>query len=352
MKMITFMKHNIRRVIAVLTIAVLTIIMLAVNTYASSYDLDKWSELSEVFGAVIEAGGTEEEAFAAMDKLYREQNGLPPVDYNTGNTNPDSGMETVPHKPPTETEKHEHNYVPTVSKEATCSEKGVMTYSCTCGKSYTEAIKKTEHKYMPGAVEMGTCVKKRTENFTCSICGDSYKVEGEYGDHLYFPDAEASRDATCNDFGKKVKVCNECGDVVEEVLPMTDHGDTVEVVITEATCTENGKKHLVCSVCGKVMKVEVIPFTGHIKTETSEVVTEPTFTSKGLEHYKCINCGMVMEEKEIPSECFVFLSSTTGKVTTIAGIGVVAVIIILIICLPARNRKRRKEKDNEETTHH
>ena len=345
------MKHNIRRIFSVIAI-ILTVILLCLcaKNYASADDLADMTARNDLFEAVLEAGGTIEEAREARYKLYCEQNGLPytpPNERGNGDT-----TETVPHNPPKETEKHEHNYVPTVSKEATCSETGTMTYSCTCGKSYTEDIKKTEHKYMPGTVEMGTCIKKRTEHFTCSICGDSYKVEGEYGDHLYFPDAEASRDATCNDFGKKVKVCNECGDVVEEVLPMVDHGDTVETVITEATCTENGKKHLVCSVCGKVMKVEVIPFTGHIKSDTSEVVTEPTFTSKGLEHYKCINCGMVMEEKEIPSECFVFLSSTTGKVTTIAGIGVVAVIIILIICLPARNRKRRKEKDNEETTHH
>ena len=122
---------------------------------------------------------------------------------------------------------------------------------------------------------------------------------------------------------------------------MTDHGDTVETVITEATCTENGKKHLICSVCGKVMKVEVIPFTGHIKSDTSEVVTEPTFTSKGLEHYKCINCGMIMEEKEIPSSLSVFLSSTTGKVTAVAAISVLAGIIILSFCLIAHKRKRK-----------
>ena len=333
-------KHNIRRIFSVIAI-ILTVILLCLcaKNYASADDWEDRTARDELFASILDAGGTIEEARAAVDKLYCEQNGLPytpPGESSGGDT-----MENVPHKPPTETEKHEHNYVPTVSKEATCSEKGTMTYSCTCGKSYTEDIKKTEHKYMPGTVEMGTCIKKRTEHFTCSICGDSYKVEGEYGDHLYFPDAEESRDATCNDFGKKVKVCNECGDVVEEVLPMTDHGDTVETVITEATCTENGKKHLICSVCGKVMKVEVIPFTGHIKSDTSEVVTEPTFTSKGLEHYKCINCGMIMEEKEIPSSLSVFLSSTTGKVTAVAAISVLAGIIILSFCLIAHKRKRK-----------
>lgn len=343
MKMITFMKHNIRRIIAVLTVILMTAIVLLTAIHARADWLSEQTVENDIFEAVLEAGGTLEEAAAAADKYYREQHGLPPLD-NTENTNPDNSMETVPHKPTVETEKHEHNYVPTVSKEATCSEKGVMTYSCTCGKSYTEDIKKTEHKYMPGDVEMGTCSKKRTEHFTCSICGDSYKVEGEYGDHLYFPDAEASRDATCNDFGKKVKVCNECGDVVEEVLPMTDHGDTVEVVITEATCTENGKKHLVCSVCGKVMKVEVIPFTGHIKSDTSEVVTEPTFTSKGLEHYKCINCGMVMEEKEIPASVSTIIptpDTEDGFIIPLIGYVVAIIFIIAVVTAIVRKRKRR-----------
>ena len=342
MKMITFMKNNTRRFFSVIAI-ILTVILLCLcaKNYASADDWDDKTERNKVFEAVLEAGGTLEEAAAAADKLYCEQHGIP---YTPPNESGGDGMETVPHKPPVETEKHEHNYVPTVSKEATCSETGTMTYSCTCGKSYTEDIKKTEHKYMPGDVEMGTCIKKRTENFTCSICGDSYKVEGEYGDHLYFPDTEASRDATCNDFGKKVKVCNECGDVVEEVLPMTDHGDTVEVVITEATCTENGKKHLVCSVCGKVMKVEVIPFTGHIKSDTSEVVTEPTFTSKGLEYYKCINCGMVMEEKEIPASVSTIIpipDTEEGFTIPLIGYVVVVIFIIAVVTVIVRKRKRR-----------
>ena len=343
MKMITFTKHNVRRIISVIVLIITVVLMLyGARTKVSADELSDLTERNRVFEAVLEAGGTLEEA-AAASKLYREQHGLPPID-NTGNTNPDNGMETVPHQTQKEPETHKHNYIPTVSKEATCSEKGVMTYSCTCGKSYTEDIKKTEHKYMPGDVEMGTCIKKRTENFTCSICGDSYKVEGEYGDHLYFPDTEASRDATCNDFGKKVKVCNECGDVVEEVLPMTDHGDTVEVVITEATCTENGKKHLVCSVCGKVMKVEVIPFTGHIKSDTSEVVTEPTFTSKGLEYYKCINCGMVMEEKEIPASVSTIIpipDTEEGFTIPLIGYVVVVIFIIAVVTVIVRKRKRR-----------
>ena len=38
---------------------------------------------------------------------------------------------------------HTHNYKGTVTKAATCGAAGVMTYTCSCGKSYTEAIPAT-----------------------------------------------------------------------------------------------------------------------------------------------------------------------------------------------------------------
>ena len=50
-------------------------------------------------------------------------------------------------------ETHTHNYVSKVTKEATCTEAGVLTYTCTsttgtCDKkTYTEAIPATGHKF-------------------------------------------------------------------------------------------------------------------------------------------------------------------------------------------------------------
>lgn len=41
---------------------------------------------------------------------------------------------------------HVHSYTKTVTKKATCSETGVITYKCECGHSYTESIPKTDHK--------------------------------------------------------------------------------------------------------------------------------------------------------------------------------------------------------------
>lgn len=71
-------------------------------------------------------------------------------------------------------ESHTHKYTATVTKAATCTEDGVMTYTCECGDSYTEVIKATGHKYVetivaPTTTEQGYTLHK------CSVCGHEYK---------------------------------------------------------------------------------------------------------------------------------------------------------------------------------
>lgn len=73
----------------------------------------------------------------------------------------------------TEPTVHEHNYTGKVTKEATCSEKGVKTFTCACGDSYTKDIKKLSHKYSEA-----TCTAAKT----CSVCG---KTDGKPAAHTY-----------------------------------------------------------------------------------------------------------------------------------------------------------------------
>ncbi len=55
-----------------------------------------------------------------------------------------------------EKSKHTHNYSKTITKEPTCTEKGVATYKCECGETYTEEIDALGHNY---------------ENGKCTRCG-------------------------------------------------------------------------------------------------------------------------------------------------------------------------------------
>ncbi len=83
-----------------------------------------------------------------------------------------------------------------ITKASTCTEKGVMTYYCSCGESYTEEIIETGHTFS-------------TWNTT--------------------------KEATCEETGLKTAVCTVCKQTVEEVIPETGHIDA----------DSNGK----CDVC-------------------------------------------------------------------------------------------------------
>ena len=65
-------------------------------------------------------------------------------------------------------EEHTHEYQSTITRQATCLETGVITYSCKCGDVYTEAIAATGH----GATEIRN--KKDASVTSEGYTGDTY----------------------------------------------------------------------------------------------------------------------------------------------------------------------------------
>lgn len=62
---------------------------------------------------------------------------------STANTNNNSS-----NTPKQEQPTHTHSYSSSVTKNPSCGENGVMTYSCSCGSSYTEAIPASGHQWV------------------------------------------------------------------------------------------------------------------------------------------------------------------------------------------------------------
>ena len=139
-----------------------------------------------------------------------------PVDPNE----PDEPTEpNNPSEPPVVETPCEHNYI-TTEIPATCTEDGLITYTCECGDSYKETIPAYGHEIVTIVTE-----------------------------------------PTCTTEGSIVQKCNRCDfEEVIETTPITKHPYTV--VETPATCTESGSKTFTCE-CGHSYTEKTDDATGH-----------------------------------------------------------------------------------------
>ncbi len=72
------------------------------------------------------------------------------------------------------TQQHTHQYS-RQTVEATCTQDGVITYTCDCGDTYEEPIKALGHNHKSQVVAP-TCTQDGYTAYTCD-CGDTYQAE-------------------------------------------------------------------------------------------------------------------------------------------------------------------------------
>lgn len=118
---------------------------------------------------------------------------------------------------------HQHEYTSEITTPATHIAEGVMTYTCECGDTYTEAIEKTtEHTYTSEVTTQPTHFAEGVETFTCE-CGDSYTEAVAKIAHTYNKVVTAP---TCTAQGYTTFNC-ECGDsYIGDCVDVTDHVDS------------------------------------------------------------------------------------------------------------------------------
>ena len=156
-----------------------------------------------------------------------------------------------------------------VTKAATCTEKGVKTYTCTvCGATKTEEIAATGHQHteVRNKVE-ATCTKEGySGDVYCTDCGTKLSSGTEIARKAHEYEERERNEANCKRNGYILFVCKVCGDEKREVLPKTDHQHTELRNKVEATCTEGGYTgDTYCTDCGeKLSSGKETPATGHI----------------------------------------------------------------------------------------
>jgi pectate lyase len=127
--------------------------------------------------------------------------------------------------------QHEHNFSSEVTTDATCTEAGIITYTCSCSESYTEEIAPLGHKY-DVEITPPTCTEAGYTVFSCFNC------EFSYTDDEVAPLGHEWQDATT----EAPKTCANCGategDKLEDVKP--DDGETPDDGNTEIEDENNG----------------------------------------------------------------------------------------------------------------
>ena len=146
-------------------------------------------------------------------------------------------------------------------KEATCTEAGVRTYTCSCGDSYTENMPATGHSYVSKVTKAATTTEEGIMTYTCSKCGHSYtqpitKIKSDDSSKDNGSQNQRPQSGTDNgkDNGTSIKpyIKDDSGkegwDVIKQQLEEAKAGDTVTVAMNGTTVVP---KDVIDSIKGK-----------------------------------------------------------------------------------------------------
>ena len=152
-----------------------------------------------------------------------------------------------------------HDYQSQVTREATCTQKGLQTHTCTkCDYSYSTPVPMLEHAYDAGVVTAEpTCTKDGSYALTCADCGHVKTVAIPKTPHTY--DAGTVVKApTCVKQGSMAFTCTDCGHVATEVMEKTPHIPSDRTFHDAPNCTELGYNASTCAYCQTLFITEVL----------------------------------------------------------------------------------------------
>ena len=172
-------------------------------------------------------------------------------------------------------------------------------------KTYQVTVTKAAHSFGDWTVSKeATCTEAGEETRTCSVCGATETQAIPAKGHTASEKWVTTKKATCTEKGTQVQKCTVCG-VVVNTRETKALGHNWETITKEPTCTEAGEEYKKCTRCGEIKDKKTLEALGHdwIKAENTDAdgwktTVQPTTTSKGKQERTCKRCGTT-ESREI-----------------------------------------------------
>lgn len=180
-----------------------------------------------------------------------------------------------------------------VTKEPTCTELGVRTFTCTvCHNTRTEDIEAPGHEYGEWVIDRdATCIEEGSKHRDC-IRSDATQTESipATGQHQW--KVLSTTAATCGQDGTVTYQCEVCNETKTETLNATgQHSYGAGVVTKAATCAEPGIMTYTCVVCNDSYTESIPVDKSTHKWDAGVVTKEPTCTADGVRTFTCSVCG-------------------------------------------------------------
>ncbi|MBQ7116325.1 MAG: InlB B-repeat-containing protein [Clostridia bacterium] len=190
-------------------------------------------------------------------------------------------------------QNHIHSYSNSITKQPACTEKGIETFICSCGDSYTQEIPAIGHKYSSEWTidTVATCQTEGSKSNHCENCDRKTNITTIPALEHTYSNWIISINPSCNSDGSKYSICDYCDNSITDVVPATGHNYSDEwIVDKEATCNNTGLKSQHCTNCGEIKESTIIPVTEHNYGEWI-FITAATCTSKGSKYKVCDTCN-------------------------------------------------------------
>ena len=134
-----------------------------------------------------------------------------------------------------------------VTKEPSCTEAGVKTYSCpVCGGTKTETIAALEHDWDAGTVtKEPSCTEAGVKTYSCSRCEETKTEEIAALEHDW-DEGTVTKEPSCTEVGEKTYSCSRCEETKTEEIAALGHSFTNYVYNNDATTAKDGTETAEC----------------------------------------------------------------------------------------------------------